>query len=276
MKKLITIACATLLFTGCATTKSIQYPISGKKTSLSVSSEQLSSMTESGAGDYFVKDSQILVGDSSNASSSQVSGMFGLIGVGVAIAIDKNANSSAIQKSSLNQPIKFDKLTNQKVMDMLTFNKADPQLQLLALNQVSDVKIVPYSRLSFREKPIVKAHFGLKTEFKNSADNDAATKRMYHYVSQNRVVLNEWDAENNKLFNQKADQAFAALSQVFTLDLQHQLNLTALDENKQKNCKTNPDTALVYFIQSPQDLCVGVLKNTKGEVLQNNVFIVEQ
>lgn len=39
----------------------------------------------------------------------------------------------------------------------------------------------------------------------------------------------------------KADQAFSALSQVFTLDLQHQLNLKAFDENKQKSCKTNAD-----------------------------------
>ncbi|MGE8552101.1 MAG: hypothetical protein ACN6NN_14470, partial [Acinetobacter calcoaceticus] len=153
MKNLNLLLISTLLFTGCATTKSIQYPAAGKQTSISVSSEQLSSMTESGAGDYFVKDSQILVGDSSNASASPVSGMFGLIGVGVAMAIDKNANSSTIEKSSLNQPIKFDQLIQQKITDSFTQNKADTTLKLLGLNQASEVKIVPYSRLSFREKP---------------------------------------------------------------------------------------------------------------------------
>ncbi|WP_254629002.1 hypothetical protein, partial [Acinetobacter oleivorans] len=266
----------TLLFTGCATTKSIQYPAAGKQTSLSVSSEQLSSMTESGAGDYFVKESQILVGDASSASASPVSGMFGLIGAGVAMAIDKNANSSAIEKSSINQPIKFDQLTNQKINDSLAQNKADPTLKLLDLNQTSEIKIVPYSRLSFREKPIVKVNFGLKTQFKNAADNNADTKRLYHYVSKERISLAEWEAQNNLLFMKKADQAFGALSQVFTLDLQHQLNLKAFDENKQKNCKTNADTSLVSFIQTPDNLCVGVVKTSKGDVFENSIYIVEQ
>ena len=57
-------------------------------------------MTESGAGDYFIKDSQILVGDSSNASASPVSGMFGLIGVGVAMAIDKTQIVQPLKKLS--------------------------------------------------------------------------------------------------------------------------------------------------------------------------------
>ncbi|EXS23141.1 hypothetical protein QX205_02645 [Acinetobacter pittii] len=276
MKNLNLLLISTLLFTGCATTKSIQYPAAGKQTSLSVSSEQLSLMTESGAGDYFIKDSQILVGDSSNASASPVSGMFGLIGVGVAMAIDKNANSSAIEKSSLNQPIKFDQLIHQKITDSLTQNKADPTIKLLDLNQASEVKIVPYSRLSFREKPIVKVNFGLKTQFKNAADNNADTKRLYHYVSKDRISLAEWEAQNNLLFMKKADQAFSALSQVFTLDLQHQLNLKAFDESKQKNCKTNADTSLVSFIQTPDNLCVGVVKTNKGDVFENSIYIVEQ
>lgn len=276
MKNLNLLLISTLLFTGCATTKSIQYPAAGKQTSLSVSSEQLSSMTESGAGDYFIKDSQILVGDSSNASTSPVSGMFGLIGVGVAMAIDKNANSSAIEKSSLNQPIKFDQLIHQKITDSFTQNKADPTIKLLDLNQASEVKIVPYSRLSFREKPIVKVNFGLKTQFKNAADNNADTKRLYHYVSKDRISLAEWEAQNNLLFMKKADQAFSALSQVFTLDLQHQLNLKAFDESKQKNCKTNADTSLVSFIQTPDNLCVGVVKTNKGDVFENSIYIVEQ
>ena len=276
MKNLNLLLISTLLFTGCATTKSIHYPAAGKQTSLSVSSEQLSSMTESGAGDYFVKESQILVGDASSASASPVSGMFGLIGVGVAMAIDKNANSSAIEKSSLNQPIKFDQLIHQKITDSLTQNKTDPTLKLLSLNQASEIKIVPYSRLSFREKPIVKVNFGLKTQFKNAADNNADTKRLYHYVSKDRISLSEWEAQNNLLFMKKADQAFSALSQVFTLDLQHQLNLKAFDENKQKNCKTNADTSLVSFIQTSDNLCVGVVKTSKGDVFENSIYIVEQ
>lgn len=50
-------------------------------------------------------------------------------------------------------------------------NSTDTSLKILALNQPSDIKIVPFARLSFREKPDVTATFGLKAEFKNAADN---------------------------------------------------------------------------------------------------------
>ncbi|HCQ9734795.1 TPA: hypothetical protein OMQ38_003640, partial [Acinetobacter baumannii] len=60
------------------------------------------------------------------------------------------------------------------------------------------------------------------------------------------------------------------------LDLQHQLNLKAFDESKQKNCKTNADTSLVSFIQTPDNLCVGVVKTNKGDVFENSIYIVEQ
>lgn len=89
MKKLIATAVMTALVTGCATTKSIKYPTAGQQTALSVSSEQMSSMTEAVAGDYFIKDSQIMVGDISNLSSSQASSMFGLVGLGLRLQLIK-------------------------------------------------------------------------------------------------------------------------------------------------------------------------------------------
>ncbi|UOG17256.1 hypothetical protein MP622_12200 [Acinetobacter sp. PK01] len=74
----------TLIITGCTTTKSIKYPANGQNTTISVSSDQISAMTESGAGDYFISDSQITVGDASKATSNPAAGAFGLIGVGIA------------------------------------------------------------------------------------------------------------------------------------------------------------------------------------------------
>ncbi len=42
------------------------------------------------------------------------------------------------------------------------------------------------------------------------------------------------------------------------------------------NCKTNADTSLVSFIQTPDNLCVGVVKTNKGDVFENSIYIVEQ
>ena len=43
-----------------------------------------------------------------------------------------------------------------------------------------------------------------------------------------------------------------------------------------KNCKTNADTSLVSFIQTSDNLCVGVVKTSKGDVFENSIYIVEQ
>lgn len=275
-KTFLSLIASTIILTGCATTKSIQYPAKGSNTTLSVSSEQISAMTESGGGDHFIEGSQITVGDASNALANPASGMFGLIGVGVATAIDKKMNGSAISKSNLKQAIKFDAMVNQKITSALEKNLTDTSLKMLALNQPSDIKVVPFARLSFREKPDVTAIFGLKAEFKNAADNHSSTKRLYNYISQKKAPLTEWDANNNAMFFTQTNGAFDALSQVLALDIQHQLNLEATSEIKQKECKSTTAWGSLTFIEAPENLCIGVLKNNKGKVFQNMVLVIEQ
>lgn len=276
MKKLLCLITSTIIFTGCATTKSIQYPAKGSNTTLSVSSEQISAMTESGGGDYFIEGSQITVGDASNVLSNPASGMFGLIGVGVATAIDKRNNGAAVDKSNLKQAIKFDKIVNEKVILTLEQDSTTGSFKILALNQTADIKIVPFARLSFREKPDVTAIFGLKTEFKNAADNNSSTKRLYNYISQKKAPLSQWDMNNNEMFFKHTHQAFDALSSVLSLDIQHKLNLETASEIKQRECKSIPTLSHLTFIETPENLCVGVLKNNKGKVFQNMVFVIEQ
>ncbi len=278
MYKLVSsfLATSIILMTGCATTKSIQYPLNGKNTTVSVSSEQISAMTESGGGDYFINGSQITVGDASNALSNPTSGMFGLIGVGVATAIDKKANGSAISQSSLNKAIKFDALVNQKINDALDSNQVDSSLKVLAINQPSEIKIIPYSRISFKEKPDINIGFGIKSQFKNSMDNNASTKRLYSYISTKKAPLTDWGKNDNALFFDAANTAFTALSKVLVLDMQHQLQLESFDENKQKNCKKSVEMNNLNFISAPNDLCIAVFKTNKNQAFQNIVFVVEQ
>jgi hypothetical protein len=266
----------TLIITGCTTTKSIKYPANGQNTTISVSSDQISAMTESGAGDYFISDSQITVGDASKATSNPAAGAFGLIGVGIATTIEKSANASAISKSSLKQAIKFDELINTKINQAQKENAVDPSLKILQINQTSEIKVVPYARISFKEKPLVSVNFGLKTEFKNSADNQSSAKRFYSYMGKTNVPLSEWDTNNNALFNQKADQAFNVLAKAFLLDAQHQLNLNAFSDIKQKTCQNNKDGQNLSFLDAPNDLCIGVLKDNKGKAFEGLLFIVEQ
>ena len=275
-KTFLSLIASTIILTGCATTKSIQYPIKGSSTTLSVSSEQISAMTESGGGDHFIEGSQITVGDASNALSNPASVMFGLIGVGVATTIDKKANGSAIAKSNLKQAIKFDEIVNKHITVALEKNPTDTSLKILALNQPSDIKIVPFARISFKEKPNVTTVFGLKTEFKNAADNNASTKRFYNYISQKKALLTEWDTNNNALFFAQTHNAFNVLSQVLALDMQHQLNLETTSEIKQKQCKSTTAWANLTFIEAPENLCIGVLKNNKGKVFQNMLLVIEQ
>ncbi|SPL72491.1 hypothetical protein [Acinetobacter stercoris] len=275
-KILLLLTTSVVILSGCSTTKSIKYPTAGSRSTISVSSEQISAMTESGGGDYFIEGSQITVGDASNALASPTSGMFGLIGVGVATAIDKKANGSAVSKSNLKRAIKFDDLVNSKITNALQSYQIDSSLKVISPNQPSEIKVVPYSRISFRDKPNVYVAFALKSQFKNSADGNSSIKRFYHYVNNQKAPLSDWDANNNEMFLKSANIAFDTLSKVLVLDAQHQLNFEVFSETKQKTCKLANGFNSYYFIDAPDNLCIGVLKTTKGQVLQNTVFVLEQ
>ncbi|EPF74663.1 hypothetical protein [Acinetobacter rudis] len=275
-KSFLSLIVVMSLLTGCATTKSIQYPAKGSNTTVSVSSEQISAMTESGGGDHFIDGSQITVGDASNALSNPASGAFGMIGVGIATAIDKKNNGAAISKSNLNQAIKFDDIVSQKITEALQQNSVDNSLKLLARNQKADIKIVPYARISFHDKPNIKIAFSLKSEFKNADDNNQSTKRLYNYISLKKVSLSEWDSNNNELFFAEANKAFTTLAEVLVLDMQHQLNVNEMNETRQKTCKLTNEMSNINFISSPENLCIGVLKTHKGEVLPNFLLVIEQ
>lgn len=269
------IVLVALFLTGCTTTKSIQYPSNGSNTTISVSSEQISAMTESNVGDYFIDGSQITVGDASNTTASTVSAMFGFVGLGISTAIDKRSNGSTISKSTLKQAIKFDQLVKQKIDSALKVNQVDPSLKILSSNQSADVKVVPFARISFREKPNVQVNYGLKAQFKNAADNNAATKRIYNYIGLKKLPLASWDSNNNEFFMQSANKAFEALSQTLVMDIQHQLNIDITSEAKQKSCRINPNSVYVKFIESPDNLCIGVAQY-KDKAFPNMLFIIEQ
>jgi hypothetical protein len=276
MNRFLSIALMGSIFlTGCVSTKPIQYPASGSNTTISVSSESSTYIKESVAGDYFINDSQIIVGDASNTSTNVASGMFGLIGVGVAISIDKKLNGSAISKSTIKQPIKFDQLVQQKINTALAANQTDSSLKLLVSDQLADIKIVPFARISFSEKPNVKVIYGLKAQLKNSADNNASAKRFYNYVSLSKMPLEQWDSNNNAAFMQTADKAFEALSQVLVMDIQHQLNLDTVSDSKQKTCVADRAIGDIYFIESPDHLCIAAVK-FKNKTLTDRLLIIEQ
>lgn len=265
----------SIFLTGCVSTKPIQHPASGSNSTISVSSEPITFINESAAGDYFINDSQIIVGDASNASSNVVSNMFGLVGVGIAISIDKKLNSTAISKSTIKQPIKFDQLVQQKINTALAANQTDSSLKLLTSNQLADIKVVPFSRISFSEKPNVKVIYGLKAQFKNSADNNTSAKRFYNYVSLNKMPLEQWDNNNNAVFMQTADKAFEVLSQILVMDIQHQLNLDTISDSNQKTCVADKAIGDIYFIESPDHLCVAAIK-FKNKTLTDRLLIIEQ
>ncbi len=276
MKTLPFLTVFAIILSGCTTIKSVKYPLSDNHTTISVSSEQISAMTESGGGDYFIEGSQITVGDASNAIANPASGMFGLIGVGVATAIDKKANGSAISKSNLKQAIRFDDLVNAKIINAIESKRIDSSLKVLATNQPSEIKIVPYSRISFKDKPNITISFALKSQFKNAADNNAQTKRIYHYVTNKKATLEEWDANDNEMFFKSANVAFDALSKVLALDIQHQLNIEKLSNDKQKACKLGSQLNSYSYIEAPEDLCIGVMQTSKGQIYPNMIFVVEQ
>ncbi|WP_269914457.1 hypothetical protein [Acinetobacter sp. HY1485] len=262
-------------FTGCNTVTSIQYPAANVNKTLSVSSET-TSHSKSVAGQHLIENTQTTVSGQKNLSQSALgSGTFGLLGSMTAMAMDKSANHNAIKKSTLNQAIKFDKLLNTDLKTDID-RTLSPNIKMLEMNQASDIKITPYAHLSFEYKPKVLVSYGVVSEFLNAANNNKKARREYQFISkQNKYTLPELEANNNALFTDGANKAFALMSQAIAYDINHNFSLNIFDEQKQRDC-SNAYSFGVSFLKTPDNSCIGVEKDIKGNVIESTIFVTEQ
>lgn len=261
----------SLTFTGCVSTEIIKYPNLNTKQTISISNQQISAWNEAGVGDYLIKDSQIIIGDASNISSNNITPLFGLIGLGITTVVDKNNNKNLINDSFLNKAIKFDKLVSEKFKSNIESGKLNATL--LEEGQTSDITITPFSRLSFKNSPIVTAKFTYLVRF-TDPKTQRKQKKTYTYFSKEKSSLNYWEANNNELFINNTNQAFDILTKVLILDMQNKLDVKKIKSSQQEKCKNEFTTSTTVFIESPENLCIGVIL-FQNKIFPNNIFITQ-
>ena len=54
------------------------------------------------------------------------------------------------------------------------------------------------------------------------------------------------------------------------------IKLKSFSETKQKTCQNNKDGQNLSFLEVPEDICIGVLKDKKGKTFEGLLFVVEQ
>lgn len=271
----IVLLISAISLAGCASTPSKPAQFNAQGGGISVSPDPISSMTESGGGDYFVPNSQITVGGARNATNNKAASMFGLIGVGIAMSIDKTSNNSAISKSGLDKPIKFDDLVNGKITKAIDDGKFGTY-RLSKTAQPQNIDVKPYARIALNDRQKSIVTFGYRVNFKNALNNKDS-KRFYNFIAKNKYPLsgeNSWDANNNQLFNDTANKAFDALTEVLALDTQNKLDFYQFNADKQKECQTD-ETQNLKFITSPESLCIGVFQ-LKNSVMSQSISVIEK
>ena len=117
--------------------------------------------------------------------------------------------------------------------------------------------------------------FAMHTRFKNVLDNHQETKRTYYSYSTYTALLNSWGENNNVLFHKKAASAYKDLAKTFVLDVQNQLNVNKLSLSEQNRGQTQFKTTGYHFIDNPNQRCIAVLKNPKGPIIENNIYVFE-
>ena len=115
----------------------------------------------------------------------------------------------------------------------------------------------------------------MHTRFKNALDNHKETKRTYHYYSTYTAPLAASGENNNALFHQKATTAYTDIAKIFVLDIQNQLNVNKLSLSEQNRGQTQFNATGYRFIDHLNQRCIAVLKNQKGQVNENNIYIFE-
>lgn len=272
---------SVILLTGCVSmTKPIQYPQNNIANTISISSKKIENPLEATAGDYYISDSQISVGGASNITSNPNASMFGLIGFGITISIDKTKNYNVISKSSLNAPIKFDQLLQQKIKTELNKEPDSDILTLLNSNQEAHIKLTPSARIDVTDQENIRTSYTVSSSFKNAAENNKNTKRTYYYLSSKKAPLAKWTSNNNAMFHETANQAYSAITKALLLDIQNKIPFASVAPNPNMACKSKLTTNMstlynLNLIESPTDLCIAVARNHKNEILHNMLFIIE-
>jgi len=169
---------------------------------VTISSETVSTLTETSGGDYLIPDSQIFIGGKNDTGR-----FLGLLGV----VIDTSRNASAIGDSGATSKIKFDSTVHKLLTKPLDIGR--PLEVSLDSTTNYDVKLLPSARLLAEDGNNAHLSFRLTARIKEPASTAEITKNYHYGLSSQRPLIGAggWFENNALLLKNESLIAFDRL-----------------------------------------------------------------
>jgi hypothetical protein len=210
----IQLVCLSLIFSGCASTLTspIYLPDPSKGPTASLSTESISTWTETVAEDHLIPNSQVLIG------GQGVTGPFlGLLGV----MIDRSKNSSTLEGEGKSLGLTFHEVADGILKNTLTsVIGADGQYR--AIDSRADVKLRAVARFTVAADKTARMSMTLLASFVDAKTN-TETKRAYGAGSILKLPLTggegSWAFNDAAKFREESALALKSVMYAFVRDL---------------------------------------------------------
>ena len=191
-------------FVGSLSAHAASYPNSPTIT-ISVSSEAVSTLTETAAEEHLVPNSQLLISGRGIGASNY----FGLLG----IIVDRSKNSSSVAGLEENLRLSFTEGLSQAMSERIAIRGADANRKLITDN--AQVVLLPSAKLSVAGDGLASLSFRLTVR------TGGETKNLFYVVNQPKPVAGDgsWSDGHSKAIREASALAFARLSDVLLDDM---------------------------------------------------------
>lgn len=207
------------ILSGCATQQNIAFPEYKSTATISVSTDTLSTSTETPAGDYLIPNSQVFIGGAGKATGSVAGNMFGVLGALVSIELDKSKNESSLGEHSKDLQVKFNGQVSDNIAKIIDANPlAKSKFAMLSPGDDSDLKVLPSVRFDVKGDSVAVPYFQMDIRFKE-LDSGKQVRRTYSYYGDEQRPFSQWAENSSAIFNQSSQKSFQRLSQAFIDDL---------------------------------------------------------
>ncbi len=236
-----------------------------------VSSDIVSTLTETPGGDYHVPESQVFIGGS-KAANFLGGGLLGLI-------VSNASNASSIGNSESTAQIKFDSTVTQTIKKTTA-----PEINYLIIPDTSlndyNVKLLPSARLLVDDENRATLSFRLTARLRLEKTSQEVTKNFHYSTSIPRpLVGNEgWLDKNSAILREESKAAFEKL--IFALGEETSGRAKAALQSEKKRIikikpeKNQPIVSGLLLAETPQILVIVPMAG--GYLLSSIVQVIDK
>lgn len=210
----------------------LTYPKS-ESTNIFVSTDTVSTWTETAAQDYLIPNSQVFV----TGQGSDGAKYFGLLGV----AINRSQNESATGSAADSLRLNFSNTLTQALNAAISSRSPVPKVKIVATTEPAQLRLLPSAKLTVSEEGSARLSFRLTVRFIDAITNSETKKEYYYYHGDSKKLAgpNSWSDDHASPVIRSSDEAMALLADVLLEDIGGAL-ADAFDPAKQRFANYSP------------------------------------